>query len=39
VYFEALVVRLGLSRRISDVPDEEVFKICLEYYHALSQVS
>jgi Chromosome region maintenance or exportin repeat len=28
-----------LVRRISEVPDEEVFKICLEYYHALSQVS
>jgi exportin-1 len=33
----AMLVGLGYLVRISEVPDEEVFKICLEYYHVFSQ--
>eukprot|EP00611_Tribonema_gayanum_P030255 TRINITY_DN8353_c0_g1_i1.p1 TRINITY_DN8353_c0_g1~~TRINITY_DN8353_c0_g1_i1.p1 ORF type:complete len:1092 (+),score=466.29 TRINITY_DN8353_c0_g1_i1:336-3611(+) len=33
----ALLEGLSYVVRISEVPDDEVFKICLEYYHALSQ--
>jgi exportin-1 len=35
----ALLEGLSIVVRVSEVPDDEVFKICLEYYHSFTQVS
>jgi len=34
---EALLVGMYYLVRISEVPDEEIFKICLDYWHILAQ--
>jgi Chromosome region maintenance or exportin repeat len=34
----ALLEGLSIVVRVSEVPDDEVFKICLEYYHSFTQV-